>query len=110
MKKIVVSADSNGCLDFLLKKVSALHAKNQFDFMLCLGRVMPLEECEIFSQLKSGKLKLPIPVYFIESGDMAGTLGTLFPHGKEVLPNLFFLGRAGVKTICETNVAFLNGR
>jgi len=66
MKKIVVSAHSNGCLDFLVKKMSALHAKNQFDFMLCLGKVMPMDEFEVFSHLKSGRIKLPLPVYFIE--------------------------------------------
>lgn len=79
MKKIVVSADCNGNLDFLVKKVSALHAKNQFSFMLCLGRVMPIDECEAFGQLKTGRIKLPLPVYFIESGDMAATLSALYP-------------------------------
>jgi len=110
MKKIVVSADSNGCLDFLVKKVSALHAKIQFDFMLCLGSVMLIDQCEAFSQLKSGRIKLPLPVYFIESGEMASTLNTLYPNGKELLPNLFYLGRAGVKVICGVTVAYLSGR
>jgi hypothetical protein len=59
--------------------VSALHAKNHFDFMLCLGRVMNNEECDTFASLKSGKFKLPVPVYFIESGEMAKTLNCLYP-------------------------------
>lgn len=40
MRKIIVSADCNGNMDFIINKVSALHATNNFDFMLCLGNVL----------------------------------------------------------------------
>jgi hypothetical protein len=42
MRKIIVSADCNGNMDFLIKKVSALNATNHFDFMLCVGNVMDI--------------------------------------------------------------------
>jgi len=40
---------------------------------------------------------------------MASTLNTLYPQEKEVLPNLFYLGRGGVKVICGVTVAYLSG-
>lgn len=40
MKKILISADCNGNIDILIKKVAALHAKNNFNFMICIGSVM----------------------------------------------------------------------
>ena len=52
MKKILISADCNGNLDFLIKKITALQTKNDFDFLLCLGNVINVEELNSFIKLK----------------------------------------------------------
>ena len=43
MKKILLSSDCNGRFDLLFGKVAQLHAKNNFDFMLIVGRVCSME-------------------------------------------------------------------
>lgn len=48
MKKILISADCNGHFDTLVKKVTPLHAKNHFDFMLCIGSVLEISQSECF--------------------------------------------------------------
>ena len=36
-------------------------------------------------------------------------MAAVYPEGKEVRPNLTFLGRSGVRTINEVKIAYLNG-
>jgi hypothetical protein len=48
-------------------------------------------------------------VYFIDSGEMAKSLGLVYPEGYEIVKNFTFLGRAGVKNIEGVNIAYLNG-
>ena len=109
MKKIIVSADCRGDFEFLFKKVEALHAKNRFDFLLCVGEVLGHGVSSALNQLLDGKISVPLPTYFIEAGEMASTLGCLYPEGKELTKNFTYLGRAGVKIIAGTKVAYLSG-
>lgn len=103
MRKILVSSDCNGNLDFLFFKIEALQKKNSFDFVLCIGSV--------FSSLPSFKAdtKIHIPIFFIDSGELGKSLSTLYPEGHEVVPNLTFLGRSGIKDILGVKIAYLNG-
>lgn len=42
MRKILISSDPNGRFDLLIPKVTELHNKNKFDFMLIVGSVCPI--------------------------------------------------------------------
>ena len=42
---------------------------------------------------------MPIKTYFIDSSEMSASLMNLYPNGAEICPNLFFLGRSGIKNI-----------
>lgn len=109
MKKIIVSADCRGDFDFLFKKVETLHAKNHFDFLLCVGEVLGHGVSSALGQLLNGRISVPLPTYFIEAGEMGSTLGCLYPEGKELVKNFTYLGRAGIKAIAGTKVAYLSG-
>lgn len=50
-----------------------------------------------------------MPTYFIDCSDMSYALGVMYPDGKQICKNLWFLGRKGVKSIDGVSVGFING-
>jgi len=108
MKKILVAGDVEGHFEFLFSKINAFKQKNQeFDFCLCVGRT--LSPNFNLNDLISNKLPIPLPIYFIEAGELSPVLNTLYPEGHEICPNLHFLGKAGIKVIQGISVAYLSG-
>ena len=97
MKKILISSDCNDNLHLLLPKIADLHAKNHFDFMLITGNVLPSSSAHILKDLVAGRIKVPLPVYFIDRSDTCGVLATAYPDGGELAPNLHYLGRMGCR-------------
>ena len=108
MKKILISGDVEGNFDFLLSKIQSFLDKNQsFDLCLCVGRTFSLDLD--LTKLKKDDKKIPIPIYFIDTSEFSGVLHTLHPDGVDVLPNLTFLGKAGIKKIQGVSIAYLSG-
>jgi len=108
MKKILVAADVEGNFDFLFSKIDAFAEKQQFfDFCLCVGKTLSLQ----FDPTKLlNEKKIPLPIYFIDSSEFSTILHTLHPDGVELIPNLTFLGKAGLKRIQGISIAYLSGR
>ena len=103
----VVIGDVNGRLSEVFGKLSALHAKNSFDFAIVAGNLFADQdlvsdaESEELSKLLNGKIEVPLPTYF--------SLGTrtlppsvierLDSNDGELCPNLTILGRkVSIKT------------
>lgn len=109
MQKVLVAADLEGHFDFLIDKLNGFIAKGEsFDLVLCVGKTLSHTfDMRRFTQ--SDKPLIPIPLYFIDSGEFSSILSTLYPDGKEIAPNLHYLGRCGFKVINGLNIAFLSG-
>lgn len=110
MRKILISSDPNGRFDLLLPKVTELHSKNKFDFMIIAGSVCPSKSSSIFRRLADKKLSFPLPTYFVDDSDMSTVFSLSHPNGFEIVPNLHYLGNLGVKEILGVKVAYLSGR
>lgn len=107
MLKILFSGDTQGNLDFLLEKLNVLLKTSQFDMVFSVGQTFTLDFD--LTPFCSGQKKIPIPIFFLEAGELGYSLMEIFPEGKEICPNLHFLGRSGVKNINGLNVAWING-
>jgi hypothetical protein len=108
MKKILVAGDVEGHFDLLISKIQSFKEKNQeFDFCLCVGKTFSSHED--FSAYKTQKKNFPIPIYFIDSSELAPVLLTLYPDGTELCNNFHFLGKNGLKNIQGLGVAYLSG-
>lgn len=103
-KKILICGDVEGNLELLAKR------SKDFDMTFCIG--------ELFTwRVKIDDLKekyydsdmFKKPVYFIETGPLANVLCSIYPDGYEILPNLHFLGKFGVKKIDGFNICYLSG-
>ena len=104
MKKILIAGDAEGNFSFLFEKIKKLLKKGQkFDFLICLGSSLSLS----MDLAKIGEI--PIKTYFIDSSEVSQGLGNYYPEGLEIIQNLFFLGRAGIKTIEGISIGYLNG-
>jgi len=51
-----------------------------------------------------------LPIYFIDNSEFSPVLHTLYPDGIEVVPNLTFLGKSGIKVIQGISIAYLSGK
>lgn len=107
MSKILLSGDIQGNLDFLLEKIEILLKASQFELVFSVGHILSIDYD--LTPFFSGQRKIPIPIYFLEAGELGYSLMDLFPDGKEICPNLYFLGRSGVRNIIGLNVAWING-
>ena len=56
------------------------------------------------------KKKAPIDTYFVDSSECIGPFMHSKREGMMFAPNIFFLGRSGVKDIKGLKVAFLSGK
>jgi hypothetical protein len=106
-KRVLVCGDVEGNLKLLAKRSAT------FDLTLCIGELFTWRTN--IPNLKTdfaAQLKLPIfksPVYFIETGPLATTLCSLYPDGHEILPNLHFLGKFGIRKIQGFSIGYLSG-
>eukprot|EP00611_Tribonema_gayanum_P029608 TRINITY_DN7975_c0_g1_i1.p1 TRINITY_DN7975_c0_g1~~TRINITY_DN7975_c0_g1_i1.p1 ORF type:complete len:283 (-),score=62.14 TRINITY_DN7975_c0_g1_i1:198-1046(-) len=120
MVKILVAGEVQGKYKTLFSKVAALNAgkAGPFDLLLCVGAFtssdadddlapyLPVEESG-----KPAQAKPPIPTYFFEPGDSALLAPLLQQHDtdvQELAPDLFYLGRGGIRTVGKLTVAFLS--
>ena len=100
-KKILVSGDVKGNFQPLLKRLK------KFDFCICMGQT--LLPNSTLSELLSGKVVIPKPIYFIDSGPMKHALSISYPEGAEIAPNLHYLGNFGVREVQGFRICFLSG-
>ncbi|KAI9658633.1 MAG: hypothetical protein M1821_002193 [Bathelium mastoideum] len=116
--RIIVTGAVRGQFPTLFKKISALHAKNAFSFAVVAGDFFrnpteaSSEDEENISSLISGKIDIPIPVYFVLGicplpdrivERLESNLG-------EVCTNLYFLGkRTSIKTSEGVTIVALGG-
>ena len=109
MQKILICADLEGHFDFLIERLKAFISKGEhFDLVLCVGKTLS-HTFDMRKFTHSDKPVMPIPFYFIDSGEFSSVLMTLYPDGKEIAPNLHYLGRSGIKIINGLSIAFLSG-
>jgi len=108
MKKVLITGDVEGNFDFLLSKIEQLSQKQSFDFCLCVGKTLSVNFNP--NQFNLDNKKIPLPIYFVDTSEFSPILHTLHPNGIEVVPNLTFLGKSGIKNIQGISVAYLSGK
>lgn len=114
-KRILLGGDAEGNLTKLFTQ-AANQAKRVggFDALLSVGAFLPgmgegaKEAAASLAQYVSGKEKVPITTYFIESRSAAMLQAA--PEGKTLCENLHFLGGFGVKEVQGLTIAYLSGR
>ncbi|KAF2088484.1 hypothetical protein K490DRAFT_64534 [Saccharata proteae CBS 121410] len=116
--KIVVVGDVNGQFPTVFGKISALHSKNAFSFALITGdlfanpAIATDEDQKNVEDLLSGKIELPLPVYFGlgQHGLPENVIQKLESSDGEVCSNLYFLGkRTTMKTSEGIRIVALGG-
>lgn len=105
---MLVSADINGRFEQVMPKVTQIQGKNQFDLMLLLGNVCHPRASPYIATIARGQTTFPLSLHFIDSSDFAPVLQNLHPNGKEIVPNLRYLGKQGITHLHGLNVAFFN--
>ena len=65
--RVLISADINGRLETVIPKVTQLHSKNSFDFMLLVGKVCHPRISTYINSISKGKNSLPLNLYFIDN-------------------------------------------
>lgn len=113
-----VIGDINGQFKTVFQKLGALHAKNAFSLALVVGNLFqdpesstPQDEQDI-QDLLSGKIELPLPVYFALRNHALPPAITakLDESDGGPCPNLFFLGkRTTTKTSDGIRIVALGG-
>jgi diadenosine tetraphosphate (Ap4A) HIT family hydrolase len=112
-KKVLLSGDAEGNLVKLFTQAANQQKRlGKFDALLSVGAFLPgmgaKEGAAALAQYVTGKEKVPIATYFIESGSAAMLQAA--PEGKMLCENLHFLGGFGVREIEGLTVAYLSGR
>jgi len=108
--KILVSGDAEGNLATLFKKVEAVNTKaGPFEMLLCVGSFFGPGNLG-WQDYKSGRCKVPIPVYILgpNKQEEVGCFPDL--EGAELCENVVYLGRQGAFTNNEgLKIAYLSG-
>jgi len=114
-RRILLAGDAEGNLVKLFNQVGNQQKRGgKFDALLSVGAFLPgmgegaKEAAAALAQYVSGKEKVPINTYFIESRSAA--MLQACPDGKTLCENLHFLGGFGVREIEGLTVAYLSGR
>jgi hypothetical protein len=103
--KILTCGDVKGCFATFFKRISSVASKSgPFEMIICVGDFFgSLEDSQdadrdIWSDLKSGKKKVPAPIYLL--GPVENGQKTHFPdiEGCELAEDIIYLGRIGVMT------------
>lgn len=117
--KIVVVGDVHGNLKEMYQKASDLDA----DLVLQLGDFQairnPIDLRQASIPEKHKKLgdfpylynqgKVPIPTYFIGGNHENNRWLSQYPNGEELIKNLHYLGRSGVRQIAGLSIAWVSG-
>jgi len=111
----LLAGDAQGNLVKLFTQVANQQKRSgNFNVLLSVGAFLPgmgegaKEAAAALAQYVSGKEKVPINTYFIESRSAA--MLQACPAGKTLCENLHFLGGFGVREIEGLTVAYLSGR
>ena len=103
--KILAIGDVNGKFAAWIKRINSVNSKNgPFEMVLCVGDFFGSEESwteenrQVWEDLKSGKIKLPCPIYIL--GPKNEGQKAFFPdiEGCELATDLIYLGKIGVLT------------
>ena len=103
-KKILICGDVEGNLELQAKR------SKDFDMTLCVGELLSWRvKIDELKEKYYNEQLFKKPIYFVETGPLANVLCTVYPDGYEILPNLHFLGKFGVKKINGFNICYLSG-
>eukprot|EP00088_Acartia_fossae_P069650 TRINITY_DN9155_c0_g1_i3.p1 TRINITY_DN9155_c0_g1~~TRINITY_DN9155_c0_g1_i3.p1 ORF type:complete len:523 (+),score=146.82 TRINITY_DN9155_c0_g1_i3:40-1608(+) len=108
--KILVTGDVDGNMATLFKKIDSVNKKaGPFEMVLCVGSFFGVGNLG-WQDYKSGRLKVPIPVYILgpNSKDEVGCYPDL--NGSEICENVIYLGKQGSFTTNEgLRIAYMSG-
>ncbi|KAI5466034.1 CwfJ C-terminus 1-domain-containing protein-like protein [Mariannaea sp. PMI_226] len=111
--KIIVLGSLNGQLETALKKLSALHSKNNFSLAILTGDVFtPSTDDESITALLNGTLQVPLPTYFtVASHALPPRIAAKVEADEEICENFHFLGKRSVmKTSDGIRIVTLGGQ
>jgi len=108
--KILVAGDVAGNMAALFKRVGAVNAKaGPFEMLLCVGSYFGPGNLG-WSDYKSGRMKVPLPVYILGPNSEDELLPYPDLAGCEITENVIYLGRQGCFTTKEgLKIAYLSG-
>jgi len=108
--KVLVSGDVEGNLPALFKRVETVNSKaGPFEMLLCVGSFFGPGNLG-WADYKSGRCKVPLPVYILGPADPAQLLPYPDLAGCEMCENVIYLGRQGCFTTKEgLKIAYLSG-
>jgi len=111
----LLSGDVDGNLTKLFTQAGNQQKRvGKFDALLSVGAFLPgmgegaKEAAAALAKYVTGKEKVPITTYFIESRSAAMLQAA--PEGKKLCENLHFLGGFGIREVEGLTVAYLSGR
>lgn len=102
----------NGQLEPAFKKLSALHAKNNFSLALVTGNLFAdAQDDDTVTALLDGKISVPCPVYFtVGSHALPAAVVEKIEKDEEITQNLHYLGKRSVtKTEDGVRIVTLGG-
>jgi len=108
--KILVAGDVEGNLPTLFKRVESVNAKaGPFEMLLCVGSFFGPGNLG-WSDYKSGRCKVPLPVYILGPTDPSQLMAYPDLAGCELCENVIYLGKQGCFTTKEgLKIAYLSG-
>ncbi|KAB5551114.1 cwfJ domain-containing protein [Coniochaeta sp. 2T2.1] len=110
--KIFVFGSINGQLEPAFKKLTNLHAKNNFSLALATGNLFSeAQDDETITALLNGTLSIPCPTYFtVGSYALPPAVVQKIEADEEIAPNLHYLGKRSVtKTEDGVRIVALGG-
>ena len=113
MPQVLVCGDVRGQFGRLFKRVHAAQEKSgPFACLFCVGDFFPgNEEANVdIADYISGKVKAPVPTYFICGGDQnTSTWLQAMGGSSQLCDNVEYLGGTGVRTLHGIKVGFVSG-
>jgi len=108
--KILVSGDVSGNISTLFKRVETVNNKaGPFDMLLCVGSFFGPGNLG-WQDYKSGRCKVPLPVYILGPNDPSELLPYPDLAGCELCENVIYLGRQGSFTTKEgLKIGYMSG-
>ena len=104
--KTLACGDVKGQFKSFFKRVNAVNSKNgPFEMIFCVGdffgRQLDDENEQFWNDIKSGKVKCPVPIYLL--GPVEESQKAFFPdiEGCELAPDVLYLGRIGILTTSQ---------
>jgi len=108
--KVLVSGDVEGNVAALFKRVETVNAKaGPFEMLLCVGSFFGPGNLG-WAEYKSGRCKVPLPVYILGPTDPQQLISYPDLAGCELCDNVIYLGKQGCFTTKEgLKIAYLSG-